>query len=370
MEKIIFVSHSAHPNGAEFLALSIIQELIKHEYEVFVLLKTEGILESKFFKLAHVYNLYRDYHSIAIQKNLIEVLKMRGVKTAICNTALTGDIAWYLSNSGIPSVTLIHELPGAIKKFDKAINADLAAQYSDKLIFPSNFVFDKFYSFAPFNIEKKVIMHQGLYKDNQYKHTICLARDVVRKEFKIPDSGKIILGVGPVSYHKGTDLFVEIAKKIIKDHKEFYFLWVGDFQTPFYEKNIPLNNEVKDNVIFTGLRDDIDLLYSGSDLFLLTSREDSYPSTLIESMNVGLPVIGFHDAGGFSDLITDKTGSLVPFLDIESMSSEIIRILSNENLLSEIRQKSPEIIEKNYNFSLYVETIIDILESLSVECNY
>lgn len=54
---------------------------------------------------------------------------------------------------------------------------------------------------------------------------------------------------------------------------------------------------------------DIGLYNAGADLYLLTSREDPFPNVVLEALDAKLPVIGFKNAGGFEDVVTEK---LVP----------------------------------------------------------
>ena len=47
--------------------------------------------------------------------------------------------------------------------------------------------------------------------------------------------------------------------------------------------------------------------------YLMTSREDPFPSVVLQALDAGLPVVGFEGAGGFVELLSRGCGVLVPF---------------------------------------------------------
>ncbi len=64
---------------------------------------------------------------------------------------------------------------------------------------------------------------------------------------------------------------------------------------------------------------DIGLYNAGADLYLLTSREDPFPNVVLEALDTKVPVIGFKNAGGFEDVVTEQTGALVDYLNLPMM---------------------------------------------------
>lgn len=77
---------------------------------------------------------------------------------------------------------------------------------------------------------------------------------------------------------------------------------------------------------------DIGLYNAGADLYLLTSREDPFPNVVLEALDTKVPVIGFKNAGGFEDVVTEKTGALVDFLNLPKMVERIYELIGDEEL--------------------------------------
>ncbi len=71
--------------------------------------------------------------------------------------------------------------------------------------------------------------------------------------------------------------------------------------------------------------------YAAADAFVLPSREDNLPTTLIEALACGLPSIGF-DIGGVADLIRDRdNGVLVPALDTDALADGLAWLLEDRD---------------------------------------
>src|SRR5574341_1110915 len=118
---------------------------------------------------------------------------------------------------------------------------------------------------------------------------------------------------------------------------------------------------IENNVHFVGLRKDVDLFYAGADIYLMTSREDPFPSTILEAMDAKLPVIGFDDAGGFREIVNEKTGILVPYLDVNEMTKAVTSLLNDTKLRDDLGKNASELIDRKYNFVDYVYLLLTSL---------
>ena len=89
---------------------------------------------------------------------------------------------------------------------------------------------------------------------------------------------------------------------------------------------------VADRVEFAGWKDDACPYIAGFDVFVLPSRDESFPLTIVEAMLARTPVVA-SDVGSVSDAITDgATGLLVPPGDVAAVRSAVNRILEDPEL--------------------------------------
>ena len=360
-KKIIYVCHDAFFAGSQLLSLNILRVLrLNFNYDVHFLLKSGGALESEYEKYGTVYNLERDYGTPKEREKLIEHFYNLGIRDAICNTVASGDLTELLRKKDIRTITLVHELPDIIKKMRLEKNARLLTEYSYKVLFPSDFVREKFKTIAKIEDGKTVILPQGLYKKNGYKGRKDEARKELRERFSLPESAYIILGVGFGDHRKGVDLFVEVAKMVTQEHKDVYFMWVGNLHVEI-EKMVEHEVKSNKNIIFQSALKDVALFYAGADIFLLTSREDPFPAVILEAMDVGLPVIGFSDAGGFMDIVNADTGVLVPYMDVTAMAKEIVSLLADSQRRRMLEGNTQKLIEEKFNFTDYVYRLLALL---------
>jgi glycosyltransferase involved in cell wall biosynthesis/SAM-dependent methyltransferase len=364
-KKIIIVSHDAHLHGAQMLTLHLAKALNEQfHYEVHLLLKSGGRLEEDFRKYSVVYNLERDYSTPQSVDELIRSLSAKNITVAICNTVVSGDILEILSHHGIRTISLIHELPGVIRQFGQEENVKKISRCADKVVFPSEYVKKHFLVVQHVDEAKCKVAPQGLFLKNRFRENRDKARTLLRQKLSLPKDACIILNIGYADYRKAPDIFVEVAKTVIKHDKNVYFVWVGLKDDTFMK---PVDAEIKqsgikNNIIFPGLcTDDIDVYYTGADIFLLTSREDPFPSVVLDAMNAGLPVIGFDDVGGFKDIVSGKTGVLVPCPAVDKMSDALIRLLDDPDLRIGLGRNAAELIETKFNFTDYVFTLLGFL---------
>lgn len=360
-KKIVFVGHDAHFHGAQLLSLNIVKELKnRFGFQISFLLKSGGVLEEEYKKYAKVYNLEKFFPEKEDKINLIRKLRSKNFSTAISNTTVSGDIVPLLYAEGFKTINLIHELPNLIKRYRIEKNAELIAEYADKIVFPSNYVKEKFKTIADCEEKKAVVCPQGLYQINEYKNNIEDAKKMLRKQYKLPPDSYIVLGAGYADHRKGIDLFVEVANKTINQLNNVYFMWVGNIDVEM-ESKVRKSVKFKENVLFIPTQKEVGFYYAGADIYLLTSREDPFPSVVMEAMDVGVPVVGFKNAGGFADIVDEDTGILVPYEDVEQMSESLVGLLCNNDKRKDFAKSCMKLVEEKFIFKDYIYSLLDFL---------
>jgi glycosyltransferase involved in cell wall biosynthesis len=92
---------------------------------------------------------------------------------------------------------------------------------------------------------------------------------------------------------------------------------------------------VEGRVKLAGERSDVPALLADSDVFVLSSRSEGLPVSVLEAMAAELPVVA-SDVGGLGELVVDgETGLLVPSGDPAALAEALGRLLDDR----ELRQK-------------------------------
>ena len=100
---------------------------------------------------------------------LAQSLYSAGVRSAICNTTVSGFFAQTLKNAGFSVVSLIHELPNLITNYELEGHAEAIAKSADRIVFPAEIVAEGFSEFARLEASRRIIRPQGAYKRNSYR---------------------------------------------------------------------------------------------------------------------------------------------------------------------------------------------------------
>lgn len=154
---------------------------------------------------------------------------------------------------------------------------------------------------------------------------------------------------GHVDWRKGADVFIQVARSFFKQHPkaEVDFVWVGDVKATdrlILEADIAKLG-LQGRVSFIGEQVNPSVYFSSFDVFLMCSREDPFPLVCIEVGQLGIPVICFENAVGTSEILQDGGGKVVPYLDIEAMTGEVITYFKEPSLCVEDGKQAKEVFQ-------------------------
>lgn len=140
-----------------------------------------------------------------------------------------------------------------------------------------------------------------------------------REIHQIGSDKKILLGVAfGWGIRKGLDIFIELARRL--NEEKYQIVLVGTDEQ--VDKQLPINII---SIHRTQNKTELAEIYTASDLFIIPTREDNYPTVNMEAIACGTPVLTFR-TGGSPEMIDDKTGIVVDTENIDSLVREIERI--------------------------------------------
>lgn len=372
--KLIVVSHDAHFFGGQLLALHIVRHLTQEVgFDVATVLLGGGNLRPEFEQLGLVIDFsvpgWRKLAPESVrreQQQQLSELHRLGYRHAICNTTPSGRIVSQLRQAKIRTLALVHELPNLIEQNQlQDVAKDLAA-LADGIVFPAVFVRDRFATLAPLDPAKTYIKPQGLFRTNPYRGNRVSARLDLQRSLGLPASTKIVLAAGPGDRRKGVDIFCQVAARVIEREPHAHFVWLGDDQTELATDCKAWLSAVglDASVSFTGVERDPDAYarrMAAADVYLMTSREDPYPSVVLDAMTLGVPVIGFAEAGGFCELLEEGAGILVSFADRAAMADSLLSMLADESRARDCGLVGQRLIDQRFGFPDYVQDLLRMI---------
>lgn len=158
----------------------------------------------------------------------------------------------------------------------------------------------------------------------------------------------IVLGVAfGWGVRKGLDVFIELSKRL--DNEKYQIVLVGTDDA--VDKQLPKNII---SIHRTQNQTELAEIYTAADVFANPTREENYPTVNMESIACGTPVVTFR-TGGSPEILTEKTGSVVDYEDVNAMESEIIRICETKPYSEEVCLIRTKSFDMNDRFKEYIE---------------
>lgn len=161
--------------------------------------------------------------------------------------------------------------------------------------------------------------------------------------YNIDVSKKIILGVANVwEERKGLKYFTKLSKMLSDD---YLLILIG--LNPRQIKEI--KHDSPDSIIpvkRTSNPDELCMFYNIADVFVNPTLEDNFPTTNIEALSCGTPVITF-DTGGAGECIDDDCGIVLKEKTCTALANAIEYVVCNNYNSLDISAKSPSISEFN-----------------------
>jgi hypothetical protein len=351
-KNVLLVGHDAYLHGAQLLMLNIMRTLRRDFGMTPTLVLLEGgPLVERYRELGKVVVLSESAGSP--DALLDELLSGFPARTAICNTVVTGEMTRRLSDRGFTVVSLIHELSQLITERGLQDHAQAVASHAQKVIFASAFVQASFEKIAGELGDKALVQPQGIYQQVAYAPE---RRIELREKLGVPEEAKIVLNMGFGDLRKGFDLFTNVAKQVIGEDADCHFVWLGNVQADLkhWLQIDLLEAPLASHFHVLPFDDDVSSYLNGADVYALTSREDPFPSVVLEALACGVPVVAFSGGGGYGEAIEREpgNGTLVPMADVGAMAKAILAFLATGDLAAAERRAVKA--HKTYDWRAYV----------------
>ncbi|MFY9113978.1 MAG: glycosyltransferase family 4 protein [Dethiobacteria bacterium] len=179
--------------------------------------------------------------------------------------------------------------------------------------------------------EKKIeVIHNGIntvpfeqaWQANQPAAKTCL--DFIKKE------GTVLVGtVARLAPQKGIRHLIQAAAILSGRYPHLRFVIIGDGPMRSFLEILVQRLELKGKIFFTGHMENVPLLMSMLDIFVLPSYTEGLSLTILEAMAASRPVVASRTGGIPEIIIHDQTGKLVPPGDSYALAHAIEELLSD-----------------------------------------
>lgn len=186
-------------------------------------------------------------------------------------------------------------------------------------------------------------------------------KDNLRKELSLRKDQLVLISVGRLVYQKAHNVLVN-AMKLIAVQKPGIVLYIageGPLRGELEQQigDLGLSNQI----YLLGNRNDVPVLLSISDIYVLPSRWEGLSMALLEAMGMGLPIAATQVEGVTEVLKQNIQWLLVPAEDAGALADALLRLINDAPLRIEMGSQARRRIEESYTTDIMCEKYLKVM---------
>ncbi len=335
-KKILFIITHLELGGAQKQLLSLINNLDKDKYSLYLCAGHSGYLKKEFansflLKVNFITELVRrisPFNDLIafiklyffIRKNRFDIVHTHSPKASILGR-------WAAHFAGVKNIVYtvhgwpFHRFLNPLSRCLYVFLEKVSALITKKIIVVSSSGLREGINKKVSSSDKFVIIHYGL--DIEWAERIF-----VKRKSGLPFED-LIINISCLKPQKGLIFFLDAIEMILKERMDMRFSILGD--GPLKEN---INQEIEKRKLtgrlsLDGWVDDISGLLSRASILVITSLWEGLPLAVIEAVASGVPVVAT-DTGGVLDILEDgNNGIIVKRKDTEGIAAAILAIMGN-----------------------------------------
>lgn len=183
---------------------------------------------------------------------------------------------------------------------------------------------------------------------------IATAAPLDRSALGIGSDESFLLWTGRLDPVKGFEEMLAAARRLKRTRRFKLFLCGEGAYRPVVEHLISINDLTND-VLLLGQRDDVPSLLRSADVFVFCSRTEGLPNSLLEAMAAGVAVVTTN-VPGCRDVIQDgHTGLLAEPGSPEAIADGIERLLSDPELARRLGERAQKWVSEQADLESWVQ---------------
>lgn len=195
-------------------------------------------------------------------------------------------------------------------------------------------------------------------------------RKAARRELSLPEDALVLLFVANAVRTNPSKDFesIKISLSLVSERvpeRNILLLAIGDSAPPETVGNARI-----EFIPFFSDPEKMAKYYQASDIYLHAAKVDNFPTTVIEALACGVPVIATAVGGIPEQIVTGETGFLTRPGDPSDMADKIELLLKNSSLREEMGERAYSDAKKRFGLDLQVERYLELYKELIDERNH
>lgn len=388
MKKILFVVTDRKMGGVSIVLEDVLNNLPQNKYKIDLLIlnnegnRLEGYIDkninviygTKFFKAIDTPLKYFKKHlniPLLLSKlSLIFSLKTGFIKNKLKKERAKLKLGKYdveiAFKDGFPAIfTAIGDTPKKVHWLHSSYGQNDPTRRYRKVFKSIYDNFDTIISVSPkttddfnshYHQEDKCLIVKNIIDDVRIKK----AKEPIKK---LSNKKINFISVGRLATVKGYDILLKIIAKLKQEglFDDCFLTLVGD--GPLREDLIKMakEHEIQDCIGFAGNQSNPYPYLAGADMYISSSREESFGLSMVEALILGVPVLAT-ETSATSDIIQDRYNGVIVPNNEEALYHGLKEIISKPKLLEELKENAQKYDYSKTNAET-IKTIDNILSN-------
>ncbi len=174
---------------------------------------------------------------------------------------------------------------------------------------------------------------------------------------------KVLINVGRKDPSKDFKTLYKVIESIHQDYKNLAFWQVGN------REYLPGRIKGDKNLILTSTGEikleELTNYYHASDIYISSSKHESFGKVLVEAMAAGLPVVATRTTGSKEIIKNGVNGYLIDIGDSAALARKVLFLLNNPEKAKEIGRAGRRIVRERFNQEKTIRKIIKFWKDLT-----
>ena len=337
---VIFCVHDAQEAGTPILVLDLAHDCVRRGKAVCFVLKAGGPLLSAFQAKGPVFLQSEGWDAAGLFAGF-----GKGAQVLVHSAAAAG-LATAAAGQGARCALLIHEMRGYLDA--QGMMPDLARAKAAGAVLVASF--PRMAAALQKDLGTLPVVRPGIRLPDASLQAFRVQR---RAAAKAP----VFISAGHADRRKGFDRYLAAARAIRARMPQARFVWLGaldpwaqDLARTALGEGLPLG--------LPGFVTTSVAWYAASTVYLLTSREDPGPSTLIHAAATGTPFVGYASEIGLQG-VADPLGRFVPDGDLDAFVEAACHFAGTETV--QTRRARRKLLAPHLGMAGYCEALLSLV---------
>ncbi len=179
----------------------------------------------------------------------------------------------------------------------------------------------------------------------------------LKTKFNIPENYAVIGNIANHTRAKDLGTLIESLNYLVneKKYKEVFLVQIGKFSglTKDFQEMV-IKYHLEDHIGFLGFTENANRFHKEFDVYLMTSRREGGPTSVLEAFSLGTPVVTTKVGIMEEAIMPGKSGFLAPVGDYKELANHLIVLLDDKELRKQISINAYIRFKNNYTVTHFI----------------